>query len=241
MKEEQEPLTSGDTSNELEHSRHPDSVAVPSPPLPNSSAREAKWPIQTLLVLVLIWGAATIQHRGLHLESWDPALKDLIVFMLIVCTILFGTIGTILGCRGKIAVFSSNFDVLITGLTTIFGLMNLLDWDDKDVGQVVHLGSLSCNAMFLWFSYRANRNILAMLVVVPAKFLCTGILLFMGILTAITGTSAIAAARERQYKKAATLAGTSIAAGASTLWITRFLESLIRKSSSSQTRHHTSS
>lgn len=190
----------------------------------------SKKPNRYVWLLAIICCFAMLQHHVLQLARVDEALMHGLAVATVLLALIIGGIGTIFAHQGKFAIFTSEFDVLITGVAIIFGILNIQDWDDQGIAKVAYAGSMIFNALFLWLSYSANQSFLKMLVVIPSKVFCVALLILIGLLTVITAMGALQAAKERKYGKAAGMAGASVASGTGTLWMTRFLQSLIKKS-----------
>jgi len=221
----EEVMALGDPVNAVDQDANvlPDAIHASNVESPSKKPNRYVW------LWAIIFGFAALQHQMLQFARMDEGLMHGLVVAIVLLVLIIGGIGTIFAHQGKFAIFTSEFDVLITGVAIIFGILNIQDWDDQGIAKVAYAGSMLFNALFLWLSYSANQSFLKLLVVIPSKVFCVALLILIGLLTVITAMGALQAAKERKYGKAAGMAGASVASGTGTLWMTRFLQSLIKK------------
>lgn len=183
-----------------------------------------------VFLFLLVCGLLTLQHQLLESARLDEDLMSTLFSTFVLLSLIVGGIGTLFASQAKFALFTSEFDILITGVAIIFNVFNIADWGDDSIAQIAYTGSMFFNGLFLWHSYGSNQSFLKMLIVIPSKVFCVALFIIMTLLTVLTTMATAQAIKERKYGKAAGIAGASVATGAGTIWIRRFLQRVIRKS-----------
>ena len=186
--------------------------------------------IQYTILLLMISAFSIWQYNGFSLDSLAAEPTEELITLIAVFSLTMGSIGTYLGTKEKIAIFTSKFDIFITGLAIIITMLCFADYEDPTNTEAVHALSIPLNALFIWLSFRANNSLLKMFIVIPSKLVCVAVTVLVGLLALGAALAAINAVKEKKIGEAIAMGATSAAAGAGFVSLTRFLKSLIKKS-----------
>jgi hypothetical protein len=248
FREEIQNAKEGSVRNYVIHSIIPVQIeALPTPPPPDNQEpntpagrdqneeRESSlgwffWLVQYAVLLLVISGLSMLQYDGYLPGTMAGETEKGVIVLLAMLAIVLGAVGIYLGEREKLAVFTSMFDVFITGLAIFVTALSFVDFTDPTSAEAFQFLSICLNAWVVWLSFHANNSLLKMLLVLPAKVFCVVILLFLAIISAGAARSAIDAVDKQKYGEAAINAGISAASGAGCVYVKDFLKSLTKKS-----------
>jgi len=189
--------------------------------------------IQYTILLVMIFGLSIWQYNGFSLDSLAVEPTEESITLLAIMALAMGVLGTYIGTKEKVAIFTSKFDIFITGLAIIITIFCFADFEDPTAAEAFQILSMPLNALFIWLSFRANNSLLKMLLVMPSKVVCVAVTVLVGLFSVVAASAAIEAVKEKKYGEAAAMGASSAAAGAGFVSLTKFLKSLIKKSKKS--------
>lgn len=185
--------------------------------------------IQYTILLLMISALSIWQYNGFSLDLLAAEPTEELIALLAVLSLTMGSVGTYLGSKEKLAIFTSKFDIFITGLAIIITMLCFADYEDSTNAEAVHALSIPLNALFLWLSFLANNSLLKMFFVIPSKVVCVAVTVLVGLLALGAASAAIDAVKEKKFGEAIAMGATSAAAGAGFVSLSRFLKSLIKK------------
>lgn len=169
-------------------------------------------------------------------NNYSPEYKDKLTLLLFEIPVLYGLplagVGLIMGMREKLAIYTSNFDVFLTGIVLIVNIIPFVVLEnslDPWFRYTAIFCSIILNIAFLICSYLANKNFLLMFVIIPTKIWCVLILLLLSLVTIGYAIALKENLEEKKYKKALGSAAGTLSAGYSTVLVDRFLHQLVKK------------